>query len=56
MVVTAESGLILQQTDALDEFAVWDDAPEAVSLNGLTNTILQTLESTNRFYRLRQPL
>jgi len=53
--VTAETGLILQQSDAVDEFAVWDDSTETVSFDGLTNTILQTLENTNRFYRLRLP-
>ena len=53
--VTAETDLILQQSDAVDQFAVWDDTPETVSLNGLTNTVQQTLENANRFYRLRQP-
>lgn len=53
--VTSETGLILQQTDILDDFAVWDDTPGSVSVNGLTNTVLQSLENTNRFYRLRQP-
>lgn len=53
--VTAETGLILQQSDSVDDIAVWDDAPESVTLNGLTNTVQQTLENTNRFYRLRQP-
>lgn len=53
--VTAETGLILQQSDSVDDLAVWDDAPESVTLNGLTNAVQQSLENTNRFYRLRQP-
>lgn len=53
--ITAETGLILQQSDSVDDLAVWDDVPESVALNGLTNTVQQTLENTNRFYRLRQP-
>lgn len=53
--VTSETGLILQQAEVLDAPDGWDDAPESASVNGPTNTVLQSLESTNRFYRLRQP-
>jgi len=53
--ITAETGLILQQADVVDDPGAWEDAPESVSLNGLTNTVQQTLGNTNRFYRLRQP-
>lgn len=53
--VTSETGLILQQADVLDDPDAWNEAPESPTIIGLTNTIQQTLVTTNRFYRLLQP-
>ncbi|HTY87081.1 MAG TPA: hypothetical protein VMB80_06420 [Candidatus Acidoferrum sp.] len=55
--VTAESGLILQQTDLLGTPVAWSDATNAVSVNGTTNVVQTTTTSgpTSRFYRLRRP-
>jgi hypothetical protein len=52
--VTAETGLILQQTDQLGMPTVWSDTTNSVSINGLTNVIQETMVATNRFYRLRR--
>ena len=55
--VTAETGLILQQTDLLGAPAVWSETTDLVSINGLTNVVQQTITNgyTNRFYHLHRP-
>ena len=53
--VTAETGLILQQTDQLGLPTMWSDTINSVSINGLTNVIQQTMVTTDRFYRLHRP-
>ncbi len=53
--ITAETGLALEQTDALGTSPVWSSTTDSVSLDGLTNVVQQTMEATNRFFRLRRP-
>ena len=53
--VTAETGLILQQTGLLGTPTVWSNTTDSVSINDLTNVVQQTMATTNRFFRLRRP-
>jgi len=55
--VTAESGLILQQTDLLGAPTVWNDTTNLVSVTGTTNTVQPSIvnEPATRFYRLNRP-
>jgi len=55
--VTAEPGLLLQQTAQLGPTAVWSDTTNPVSVTNLTNTVQQPIASgiVSRFYRLRRP-
>ena len=53
--ITPETGLALEQTDALGTSPVWSNTTNSVSINGLTNVVQQTMATTNRFFRLRRP-
>ena len=55
--ITAETGLTLQQTDLLGAPTGWSDTTDSVSINGLTNTVQQSIANgtASRFYRLRRP-
>lgn len=55
--VTAETGLILQQTDFLGTSAVWSDSTNSVFVSGNANVIQQPIAGgiTSRFFRLRRP-
>jgi hypothetical protein len=54
--ITAETGLLLQQTDLLGASSVWSNTTNPVSINGATNIVQQTASgTTNRFFRLRRP-
>jgi hypothetical protein len=52
---TPETGIALQQTDALDTSTVWSDTTNSISANGQTNIVQQTMVTTNRFFRLHRP-
>lgn len=53
--VTPETGLVLQQAGSLDSSTVWNDTTNLVSVMGQTNSMQQTIGTTNRFFRLRRP-
>jgi len=55
--VTAETGLVLQQTVLLGASAAWSDSTNSVSINGQANVVQQTVTNgpATRFYRLRRP-
>ncbi len=54
--ISAESGLVLQQSDFLGAPAAWSNATNSVSLNGSTNMVQQPIVgANNRFYRLHRP-
>lgn len=53
--ITPETGLALQQAGALSASTGWSNTSDAVSINGQTNSVQQTMVITNRFYRLRRP-
>jgi hypothetical protein len=54
--ISAETGLILQQTPSLGAPTAWSETTNAVSVNGLTNVVQQTMSGiASRFYRLRRP-
>ncbi len=55
--VTAETGLILQQSSQLGTPNAWSDTTNSVSVNGLTNVVQQTISSgaSDRFFHLRRP-
>jgi FG-GAP repeat len=52
---TAETGLILQQSDRLSPSPEWNDTTNPVSVNGLTNMAQSTMGTDSRFFRLRRP-
>jgi len=55
--VTPETGLALQDAGAIGTSTVWSNTTDAVSINGLTNVVQQSIANgtTNRFFRLRRP-
>jgi len=54
---TPETGLGLQQTDALGTSTGWSNTTDSVSVSGQTNVVQQPIAggNTNRFFRLRRP-
>ena len=54
---TPETGLGLQQADALSPSPLWTDTTNLVSVHGPTNVVQQPIAgaNTNRFFRLRRP-
>ena len=54
--VSAETGLILQQSQQLGPAISWSDTTNSASVNGLTNLVQQTIANgpAARFYRLRR--
>lgn len=55
--VTAEAGLILQQTAQLGAATAWSDYTDFVSTNSSTNVVQQSIVNApaTRFFRLRRP-
>jgi hypothetical protein len=54
--ITSETGLNLQQADALGTLTVWSNATNAITITGRTNAAQPSTTggTTNRFYRLRR--
>lgn len=56
--VTAETGLILEQTDKLGLSTTWSTTPESITLSDLIHTVQQPIivnGAGSRFFRLRRP-
>ncbi len=52
---SAETELVLQESERLGPYEAWSDTTSAISTTGLTHVVEQFLSTPTRFSRLRRP-